>query len=211
MSKNIVIVDYKIGNVKSVANMLRKTGASAEISADHQVISNADKIILPGVGAFDNAMSRLEQGNFITVLNDFVLNQKKPILGICLGMQLFARESEEGTLPGLGWIDGKVKKFTLHSSKLTENLKIPHMGWNRVTPSIENHKIFENVSHPMRFYFVHSYHFVCAEQDNILATSRYGYDFTCAIFKDNIYGVQFHPEKSHKFGMQVLKNFVEIA
>lgn len=210
--KSTVIIDYGMGNSKSVANMLRKIGAESTITANPRDLQQAAKIIIPGVGSFDNAMINLQQRGLINPLNEYVIEKKVPVLGICLGMHLLAGKSDEGNLPGLGWITGNVKKFNLTSPDLDKTkLKIPHMGWNSVISSQPEDSIFTGVAQPMRFYFVHSYHFVCKNPENILGSAHYAYDFTCAVRKKNIYGVQFHPEKSHKFGMQVLKNFVEMA
>jgi glutamine amidotransferase len=206
------IIDYGMGNSKSVSNMLRKIGAESIITTNPDDLQLAAKFIIPGVGSFDNAMTNLQQRGFIAPLNEYVIEKKVPVLGICLGMHLLAGKSEEGHLPGLDWIAGNVEKFNFTSLDLDETkLKIPHMGWNSVTPTQPELSIFTGVPQPMRFYFVHSYHFVCKNPENVLGTARYGYDFTCAVRKENIYGVQFHPEKSHKFGMQVLKNFVEMV
>ena len=208
-NKNIAIVDYGMGNSKSVSNMLRKIGFGAFITSIPGDLKKAKKIILPGVGSFDTAINNLQQYGLIDSLTDCAIIKKIPVLGICLGMHLFANNSEEGNLPGLCWIPGQVRKINF--SKENTILKIPHMGWNTVKPSNEDTVLFKDVPQSMRFYFVHSYHFVCDNPENILATCHYGYEFTCAVKKENIYGVQFHPEKSHKFGMQVLKNFVEYA
>lgn len=201
----IIIIDYKIGNVGSILNMLEKIGVDAVISSDIGQIKNASKLILPGVGSFDNGMKNLEEMGLISVLEEKVLKGKTPILGICLGMQLFARKSEEGVLNGLGWIDGEVRKF-----KLDNSFKIPHMGWNTID-ICKKDPLFADMEDEIKFYFVHSYHFACKSQDDILATTNYGYDFPSIIRKENIIGVQFHPEKSHKYGMKLLKNFVELC
>jgi len=198
----IVIVDYKTGNVGSLMNMLKKIGINSIVSSDPKEIESADKIIFPGVGAFDNGMNNLLASGLIPLLEKKVKNQSTPILGVCLGMQLLAKGSEEGVIPGLGWMDGFVKKFHFED----ENLKIPHMGWNTIDIKKVD-PIFNEMLKEARFYFVHSYHFVCDEKEKVLATTNYGYDFDSIIRKDNIWGVQFHPEKSHKFGMQLLKNF----
>ncbi|MBN1975159.1 MAG: imidazole glycerol phosphate synthase subunit HisH [Sedimentisphaerales bacterium] len=205
----IKIIDYGMGNVKSVANMLRKAGHDFQIVSDPLTIKKAEKIILPGVGAFDAGMKLLKSSGIYDVLNRCVLVDKIPILGICLGMQLLARMSEEGKEVGLSWIDADVKRFDFSQSD--QSLKVPHMGWNYVLSQNENSNLFATIHQPMRFYFVHSYHFVCNDHEDVLATAHYGYDFTCAVCKENIYGVQFHPEKSHKYGLQLLKNFLELC
>lgn len=204
----IIIIDYGMGNLGSIANMLKKIGAAAAmITTQIPEIEQADKIILPGVGAFDHGMKNLADLGLISILHERVLNEKVPILGICLGMQLLTTCSEEGTLPGLDWIDAETKRFNF--DHLQTSFKIPHMGWNTLAIPRQNHPLFTNLYERSRFYFVHSYHVVCKNSKDVLATTFYGYDFVSAVAKDNIYGVQFHPEKSHKFGMQLLKNFVE--
>lgn len=202
----IAIIDLEIGNVKSVANMLRKVGQDSEIIKTPDKLNNIKKIILPGVGAFDAAMSKLEESGFLEILNKLVLKDEIPILGICLGMQLLANYSEEGMKPGLGWIKGKVVKFDV--SKFHNSLKVPHMGWNLIKVEKEQ-PLFVKVPKTMRFYFVHSYHFQCDNHNDVSASAKYGYKFCAGVQKHNIMGVQFHPEKSHKFGKQVLKNFAE--
>jgi len=204
----IVIIDYGLGNLGSMINMLKKIGASAIVSSDHDVISKADRIIFPGVGSFDMGMHNLVERNMIPLLNKLVLNKQVPVLGVCLGMQLLGRRSDEGKLPGLGWVDAETSMFKFEEP--FTNLNIPHMGWNQLAVS-KKHPILNELETENRFYFVHSYHVVCASTDNILGTTTYGIDFTSAIVKGNIMGVQFHPEKSHKFGMRLLKNFVELV
>lgn len=203
----IVIIDYGMGNLGSIANMLKKIGAHAIISSDIAVIAEADKLILPGVGAFNNGMRNINDAGILSVLTDRVIKNKTPILGICLGMQLLTARSEEGVLPGLGWIDAETVKFNFNNKHL--NLKIPHMGWNTIMVCKEN-SLFKGLGHEPRFYFIHSYHVVCKKEDDIIAKTFFGYEFVSAFAKDNIAGVQFHPEKSHKFGMKLLQNFVEI-
>ncbi len=200
----ILVIDYKMGNIGSIMNMLRKIGVNAVFTSDTEEIKKADKLILPGVGSFDTGMNNLKKMGLVSFLNKKVLEEKTPILGICLGMQLFAERSEEGESDGLGWIDGEVKRFNFKEN----NLKIPHMGWNLVIPQKED-VLFSNMPKESRFYFVHSYHFVCENEDNILAKTNYGYDFPSIVKKENIIGVQFHPEKSHKYGMKLLENFVK--
>jgi len=202
----VVIIDYRMGNVGSIRNMLRRVGADSVVSADPSVISQASHLILPGVGAFDEGMANLERLNLLGVLNERTA-AGIPILGICLGMQLLTRKSEEGVLPGLGWLSGETVRFRIAQG--ANGHKVPHMGWNNI--GIKRFSsLFDGLSEEdARFYFVHSYHLVCEDDEDVLATTRHGYDFPSAVGKGNILGTQFHPEKSHKFGMLVLKNFVE--
>jgi glutamine amidotransferase len=202
----IAIIDYGMGNLGSIANMLKKIGAKAVITSEAATIDAAEKLILPGVGAFDNGMKNLNDLGLIPLLNTKVLKQKTPVLGVCLGMQLITKSSEEGTLPGLGWVEAKTVKFEFNGKP--HNLKIPHMGWNFMDLKQDNSILADMYESP-RFYFVHSYHVVCQDQKDVLATTDYGYEFASAIAKENIIGMQFHPEKSHKFGMRLFKNFVE--
>jgi glutamine amidotransferase len=202
-----VIIDYGMGNLGSILNMLKKIGAGAVVSSDISEIEKADKLILPGVGAFDSGMKNLTDHGLIPVLNDRVIKERTPLLGICLGMQLFTKRSEEGKLEGMGWFDAETVRFNFDDEE--SKLKIPHMGWNYIKVEKENN-LFKNTDGDSRFYFVHSYHVVCNQKDDILATTLYGYEFVSAINRDNIFGVQFHPEKSHKFGMKILKNFIDL-
>ncbi len=199
----IVVVDYGMGNLGSIANMIKKVGHKCLITSDLEEIKRATKLILPGVGSFDNGMKNLAELGMIEVLNQKVLIEKTPILGICLGMQLMTKSSEEGKLVGLGWIDAETKKF------VSDNLKIPHMGWNIIKHQKES-KLFNESESEKRFYFVHSYCVECFNQEDILTTTPYTHDFVSAFEKENIIGVQFHPEKSHKFGMNLLRNFMEL-
>jgi glutamine amidotransferase len=202
----IVIVDYGMGNLGSISNMLKKVGAPAVISADPDTIARADKLILPGIGAFDNGIRNLKARGLLSVLTAHAVERRKPMLGVCLGMQLLTRRSEEGVLPGLGWLDAETVRFKFAPEHQT--LKIPHMGWNTLTVR-QPHQLFADMEDENRFYFVHSYHVACADQSNVLAQTTYGFDFASAVVRNNIMGVQFHPEKSHRFGMQLLKNFAE--
>lgn len=200
----IVVVDYGMGNVGSVLNMLRKAGAEARASGRPEDILAAERIILPGVGAFDHAMTKLEESGLADALTRRVVGDRVPFLGICLGMQVLSRRSEEGKRPGLGWLDAETVRFRLDA--MPTRLKIPHMGWNYVTPT-DASGLFLGYDTTPRFYFVHSYHLICADARLVLATAHYGYDFVCAVKQGNIMGVQFHPEKSHRFGLQMLTNF----
>jgi glutamine amidotransferase len=204
----IVIIDYGLGNLGSIKNMFKKIGAEAVISAGRSDIDKADKLIMPGVGNFDQGMRNLQALGLPPVLENKVIQKKAPILGICLGMQLFARKSEEGESRGLEWIDAEAVRFRFENDE--KHLKIPHMGWNLVKICQRN-PLFEGMYPEPRFYFVHSYHIVCKNESDILTKTFYGYEFASAVRKDNIYGVQFHPEKSHKFGMKLLRNFVEFC
>jgi glutamine amidotransferase len=202
----IAIIDYGMGNLGSIANMLRKVGAPNVISSDPEVIERADKLILPGVGAFDTGVKNLTDRKLIPLLNRQALQDKKPVLGVCLGMQLFARRSEEGQLPGLSWLDAEIIRFKFDEDNV--DLKIPHMGWNTLQVC-QTHPLLAELDAHARFYFVHSYHLACADTRNVLAQTNYGYDFPSVVMRENILGVQFHPEKSHRFGMNLLKNFAE--
>jgi len=201
----LVIIDYGLGNLGSIRNMLKKIGAEGTISSNASDIQAAEKLILPGVGNFDQGMKNLEALRLLPALEDKVIQQKTPILGICLGMQLFARKSEEGESRGLGWIDAEVVRFKFVEKE--SHLKIPHMGWNLVRICQRN-PLFEEMYSEPRFYFVHSYYLACTNEEEVLTQTFYGYEFASSIKKENIYGVQFHPEKSHKFGMKLLDNFI---
>lgn len=197
----IGIVDYGMGNVGSVESMINHLGYhKTKIIKKKSDLELVDKIILPGVGTFDNGIINLKKYDLLDELNKQVLENKKPVLGICLGMQLLMEKSEEGELPGLGWVKGECKKFIFRS----RDLKVPHMGWNEVNP-IKNELCDES----SRFYFVHSYYVKCKEEKNIMLKTNYGMEFVSGVSKDNIFGVQFHPEKSHKYGMNLMKKFIE--
>ena len=205
----ILIIDYQVGNLGSIANIVRKIGGGAPVvSADPAEIARASKLILPGVGAFDHGARRLREAGLERPLREAVLERKVPILGICLGMQLMTSGSEEGTETGLGWIGGHVVRFG--SGIPHWSLRVPHMGWNTVTVRSADPLFSEMYAEP-RFYFVHSYHVLCSDQRLVTATSHYGHEFVSAFRSGNIYGVQFHPEKSHKFGMRLLDNFLRHA
>ncbi len=201
----IIIVDYGTGNLMSVKNMFKKIGVKdVLISNSKSDIECATKIVLPGVGHFDYGMNKLRESGLLEVLNQRVLVEKIPVLGICLGAQLLTNGSEEGSLPGLGWINAQTIKF--NTDLMKTKLPIPNMGWCD-TFAVANSKLTLNLTDNLRYYFVHSFHMKCFDSQNILFESEYGYKFTSGIYKENIFGVQFHPEKSHKFGMKIFENF----
>jgi imidazole glycerol-phosphate synthase subunit HisH len=201
----IVIIDYGMGNIRSIMNKIHRAGYEASVSYEHDKIKKADKLILPGVGHFSNGMKRLRERKIIDLLNKQVLEHKVPILGICLGMQLFTRFSEEGNAVGLGWLDSETVRFTLTDIKH----KVPHIGWNSIEKKKES-SLFKDIPDNRQYYFVHSYHVKCNNNDDILTTSHYGYEFVSSIQKENIFGTQFHPEKSHEWGEKLLNNFLNL-
>ncbi|SEA52129.1 glutamine amidotransferase [Pseudobutyrivibrio sp. ACV-2] len=200
----VAIINYGLGNLGSIANMLKVIGEKSVITSDPEKIKNADRIILPGVGAFDAGMSKLNEGGLVDLIKEEAKNGK-PILGICLGMQLLGNASEEGELPGLGLIDFECKKFNIPAEM---NLKVPHMGWD-IVEFKKDVPLLRGIEGRQRYYFVHTYHAVCKNPEDVMMTCDYGYEFACAVNKGNVYGVQFHPEKSHDFGMRLLENFVK--
>ena len=202
----ITIVDYGMGNIGSLQNMIHRAGGESRTDSTPEGIASATKLLLPGVGAFDNAMTLLTSLHLVDILNRKVLVEKVPTLCICLGAQLITEGSEEGNEPGLGWIKGKTVRFRFENGA---RLKVPHMGWNEIQIKKEN-KLFNGMHDDPCFYFVHSYHLVCDEPRDILSTSVYGYEFVSAIQRENIFATQFHPEKSHKYGLKVIGNFLEI-
>ena len=203
----VVIIDYKMGNLRSVQKAFEKVGCDAVITNDIETIKSASKIVLPGVGAFADGMKHLNKLGLIDVLNEEVIKNKKPFLGICLGMQLIANKSYENSeTDGLGWIDAEVVKFDFAS--LDKKLKIPHVGWNNILYQNEN-ILFTNIPNNSDFYFVHSYHFK-TDENVITSTTDYGFDFISSINKDNIYAFQFHPEKSQEVGLKIIENFVNL-
>lgn len=202
----IVIIDYDLGNLGSIQNMISRIGYGSVVSKKREDIQTADKLILPGVGSFDKGMENIQKLQIDEVLRIAVIENKKPLLGICLGMQLLTNSSEEGNLPGLGYLNASVKKFKFDDTQ--NHLKIPHMGWNTIVVNGAS-KLLEGMPADCRFYFVHSYCVNCNQPENIIASTKYGINFVSAFQKDNIAGVQFHPEKSHKYGMKLLKNFLE--
>lgn len=204
----ITIVDYGMGNLGSIANMLKRIDVPAQISGDPNVIRCAERIILPGVGAFDAAMERIASSGLRDVLDERALVARVPVLGICLGMQLLTEHSEEGKLPGLGWVPGATLAF---AGRVPNHLKIPHMGWNAVAvragASIGGSSVIDGEA---RFYFVHSYFVQCRDERDVAIDANYGIRFHAGLERDNILGVQFHPEKSHRFGMMLLSDFARL-
>jgi len=199
----VTIIDYGMGNVGSVLNMLKKIGVKAMLSSGPEDLFEADRLILPGVGAFDTGMNNLKEKGYLEVLNQLVLHKKIPILGICLGMQLMTNSSEEGLMPGLGWLDAHTIRF----KDLPFGMKIPHMGWNYIQirkPSA----LLSNSTPEQRFYFVHSFYVSCSYSNDVLSTTKYGVEFASSFCHKNILGAQFHPEKSHRFGLEFLQNFI---
>jgi glutamine amidotransferase len=203
----IGIINYGSGNVQAIANIYNRTNFSYKIIQKPEQLKLVDKLILPGVGYFDETIKVLDSSGLRNALNEEVTIKKKPVLGICVGMQILSDESEEGNQKGLGWIKGNVKKFDIQ--KIKEKPYVPHMGWNNVEPKI-CHDLFKNIDIELGFYFVHSYYFKTYNSNNILATTYYGEEFSSAVFNENIFGVQFHPEKSHSNGIQLLSNFARI-
>lgn len=199
----IVIIDYGLGNLASIGNMLKRIGVDAIISSNRDAIARADKLVLPGVGTFDVGMRNLIDRDFVTILHERVLEEQTPILGICLGLQLFGVESAEGTRPGLGWLDARSVPF--HSPPLGPP-RVPHMGWNNLKPRTASH-FLDDLPEDSRFYFVHSYHLECHDPEDIVAVTRYGYEFPSVVVHGNVLGTQFHPEKSHRFGASLMANF----
>lgn len=202
----ITLVDYGLGNIEAFANIYRRLNIPFTIASTTNELEGATKLVLPGVGAFDWAMGQLDASGMRHRLDDLAMNHKIPVLGVCVGMQMMARRSEEGVLPGLGWIQAEVKRFD--EAEFNQKTRLPHMGWNDVVP-VESSTLFKGVEAP-RFYFLHSYYFEADKPENVLATSDYMRMFTSAVRAGNIFGVQFHPEKSHHWGVQLLKNFSDL-
>jgi glutamine amidotransferase len=198
----IGVIDYGLGNVQAFLNVYKRLNIAAFGVSRPEQLATAAKIILPGVGAFDHAMERLDQSGLRDALSDRVVRDGAPVLGVCVGMQMLARSSEEGTRAGLGWIPGEVKRFTAP-------LSLPHMGWNDVQ-SVASSRLLAGLESDARFYFLHSYYFACDRSDDALAVTEYGVSFSCVVGTGNVYGVQCHPEKSHHYGTRLLQNFAEL-
>lgn len=203
----ITIVNYGSGNIQAIGNIYKRLNVPYSVASTPGEVDKAEKLLLPGVGAFDKTMQQLNDSGLKKKLDEKVLAKKTPVLGICVGMQIIAKDSEEGNLPGLGWIDGHVKKIDV--SGFTHKPHVPHMGWNTVEP-LQEHPLLKNIDHEQGFYFLHTYFFSCSNEKNIMCTTQYGKTFASGVFSDNIFGMQFHPEKSHSNGVQLLKNFAEL-
>jgi len=203
----IAIIDYGSGNIQAIKNIYKKLKIECKFVSKPHELADVDKIILPGVGAFDEAMTQLNDSGLREALDTMVLEKKMPVLGVCVGMQIMAASSDEGKLKGLGWIQAKVKLFD--ESIIAHKPKLPHMGWNEIIPQYD-HSIFSSIDFEKGYYFLHSYYFECENNTDVLATTRYGDTFHCAVNRDNIFGFQFHPEKSHFNGINLFKNFAEL-
>lgn len=203
----MAIIDYGMGNIGSISKMLRVVGATPIVTADPAVILQASRVLLPGVGHFDRAMANLHELGLVGPLRNLVIKERKPILGICLGMQLLCRASEEGTQPGLGLIDARVRRFEFSGPA---RLKVPHMGWTELVPK-KTSPLMAGLDQASRFYFTHSFYVECTEPTDVLAEATYGLPFVAAFERGNVQGVQFHPEKSHRYGIQMFRNFVKSA
>ena len=205
----ITIIDYGLGNLRAFANIYKSLNINFQLASNVDELNKANKIILPGVGSFDHAMTKLNNSGLRNCLENLVLKQKIPVIGICVGMQMMAYKSEEGVLDGLGWVKGEVKSLSNTEKKSNNNLPLPHMGWNSIKIK-KRSTLFNNLDEYKNLYFLHSFYFQCQNSENVIATTSYGHDFPSIIKNNNIYGVQCHPEKSHHNGIQVLKNFAEL-
>lgn len=203
----ITIIDYGSGNIKAIANIYEKLKVPYSIASSPEQVIGSKKIFLPGVGAFDETISKLDSTGFRKVLDKEVLENNVPIMGICVGMQILADSSEEGTCKGLGYIKGKVRK--INSNLILQKPKLPHLGWNSIEV-LKNNELLKDIDPVFGFYFLHTYYFECEDQNNILATTNYGATFASAVYRENVFGIQFHPEKSHHNGVKLLYNFANL-
>jgi glutamine amidotransferase len=203
----ITIIDYGVGNIFAFQNVYKRLNIPTKIAKKVNDLEEVEKIILPGVGHFDYAMSQLNKSGMRDRLDELVIKEKKKVIGICVGMQMMGKKSDEGEMNGLGWIDAEIKKFDV--SKITYHTKLPHMGWNDVYPK-EGHELFQGLEKDAIFYFLHSYYFKCNDEKNRIAKTDYGIEFTSSVQNDNVYGIQFHPEKSHSYGEKLLYNFAKL-
>lgn len=204
------IIDYGVGNISAFRNIYKQLNIPVKIVSKEADLTDVEKIVLPGVGHFDYAMTRFKDSGMVEKINQMVIHEKTPVIGICVGMQMMAKRSDEGVLAGLGWIDAEVKKFDSSLTVGRTKLPLPHMGWNDIRPE-RTTPILTGLENDAQFYFLHSYYFVCNDENDKIASTNYGADFTCAANHSNVYGVQFHPEKSHKYGIQLLKNFADLC
>lgn len=203
----IAVIDYGLGNIMAFKNAFNRLNAPVIVAKSADDLVSATRLVLPGVGSFDHAMKQFNASGMRETVEKLVLQQSVPILGVCVGMQMLAKSSDEGKLPGLGWIDARVRKFD--PSQMSSAAPLPHMGWNDVLPRSTD-GLFKGLDSGAHFYFLHSYYFECSDPEDILATTDYGMHFSCAVKRGNIHGVQFHPEKSHHFGSQLLQNLAEL-
>lgn len=203
----ITIIDYGVGNIFAFQNVYKRLNIPTKIAKKVNDLEEVEKIILPGVGHFDYAMSQLNKSGMRDRLDELVIKEKKKVIGICVGMQMMGKKSDEGEMDGLGWIDAEINKFDV--STITYHTKLPHMGWNDVFPK-EGHQLFHGLEKDAIFYFLHSYYFKCNDEKNRIATTDYGIEFTSSVQNDNVYGIQFHPEKSHSYGEKLLYNFAKL-
>ena len=206
----ITLVDYGLGNIKAFANVYKRLNISACYASTPEQLQQATKIILPGVGAFDHAMHMLNTSGLREMLDNLVLEKKVPVIGICVGMQMMANDSEEGTSAGLGWINGTVKRFHYPNEDAVKKHPLPHMGWNNILP-VRASGLVANLDDYKRFYFLHSYYFECTHSADVVATADYGFEYACIVNHDNVYGIQCHPEKSQVNGERLLEAFLDWA
>ena len=203
----ITLINYGSGNILAIANIYKRLNIPYQITCDINELKGAKKLILPGVGDFDETMKLFKKLGIKDTLNELVLEKKIPILGVCVGMQILGKSSDEGNEEGFGWIDGVVKK--IDETTLKTKPYLPHMGWNTIKP-LKNSSLFENIDYKSGFYFLHSYYFLCKNDGDVLAKTNYGVDFASAVNHDNVFGFQFHPEKSHQNGIELFKNYANL-